>query len=307
MSGFSNPIVGGAESLIRSAIKSPNYTPGVIGWIVSKDGSAEFNNALFRGELRVDGTGNAYILIYERPVPNRPTIELMPNVVGAVPAEIFADNGQLFISAPALPPEVGGATLVLDDSNPGVHKAQFYSSQAGATMTLEVQGGLDLVLTQTDSHIRINNVDGMVQMIGNPASVIANSGAIGGAGVETVTLTLAARNWVQGRAYRLDYSSLYNVSVAPNRPIFTFRKTNNVGQILRTCDLAAVNTGQHTAELSCIFTVGAATVNAALVITLGTNSAGFTVTQLASAGQPSWLIPYDIGAAANYANAPVLV
>lgn len=45
---FSNPIVGGT-TLIRPAIHSPDYEPGVAGWTINKDGTAEFNDVVFRG------------------------------------------------------------------------------------------------------------------------------------------------------------------------------------------------------------------------------------------------------------------
>jgi hypothetical protein len=47
--GFSNSIIGGAAALIRAAIKSPNFVSGLIGWSVNKDGTAEFQNVVFRG------------------------------------------------------------------------------------------------------------------------------------------------------------------------------------------------------------------------------------------------------------------
>jgi hypothetical protein len=43
-----NPVVGGTV-LRRAAIASPNYVPGVSGWTVNQDGSAEFNNLVIRG------------------------------------------------------------------------------------------------------------------------------------------------------------------------------------------------------------------------------------------------------------------
>jgi hypothetical protein len=54
---FQDPVVGGTV-LIRPAIRSPNYVPGVSGWSVNIDGSAEFNNLTIRGEFR----GNNFIL-----------------------------------------------------------------------------------------------------------------------------------------------------------------------------------------------------------------------------------------------------
>jgi len=48
--GFNNPIVGGTALRIP-AIQSPNYSPGVAGWIVKINGDAEFNNLTVRGEF----------------------------------------------------------------------------------------------------------------------------------------------------------------------------------------------------------------------------------------------------------------
>lgn len=50
--GFLNPIVGGGGALVRPAIKSPNYSPGVAGWTVNRDGGAEFNDLVLRGVFR---------------------------------------------------------------------------------------------------------------------------------------------------------------------------------------------------------------------------------------------------------------
>lgn len=40
---FNNPVVGG-ETLIRSAIQSPDYVSGTKGWAIKADGTAEFTN-----------------------------------------------------------------------------------------------------------------------------------------------------------------------------------------------------------------------------------------------------------------------
>lgn len=53
--GFSNAIIGGAEILIRSAIKSQNYVAGTAGWRIAKDGTAEFNNVTVRGNFTAGG------------------------------------------------------------------------------------------------------------------------------------------------------------------------------------------------------------------------------------------------------------
>lgn len=51
---FTNPVIAGT-TLIRTAIKSPDYVPGVSGWSINKDGSVEFNDAEIRGELIAGG------------------------------------------------------------------------------------------------------------------------------------------------------------------------------------------------------------------------------------------------------------
>jgi hypothetical protein len=66
MSGFGNAVVGGASNLIRRAIRSPNYVPGVSGWTINKDGSAEFADLTIRGTF-VGGNftmSSAGLLVY---------------------------------------------------------------------------------------------------------------------------------------------------------------------------------------------------------------------------------------------------
>jgi hypothetical protein len=53
--GFTNAVVGGAETLIRTAIKSFGYIAGVFGWRLARNGDAEFNDATIRGSLDVGG------------------------------------------------------------------------------------------------------------------------------------------------------------------------------------------------------------------------------------------------------------
>lgn len=58
---YNNPIAGG-DNLIRPALQSPNYSPGVSGWIVRRDGSVEFNNAVFRGSVFVQSGTDTIVI-----------------------------------------------------------------------------------------------------------------------------------------------------------------------------------------------------------------------------------------------------
>lgn len=60
--GFRNPLVGGV-TLIRAAIQSNPYVTGVSGWSINRDGSAEFNNGVFRGSLGVGTAPGARFLV----------------------------------------------------------------------------------------------------------------------------------------------------------------------------------------------------------------------------------------------------
>jgi hypothetical protein len=62
MSPGGQAIVGGTVLRIP-AIQSPNYVPGVSGWIVNIDGSAEFNSGTFRGSIEVGSLSGAHFIV----------------------------------------------------------------------------------------------------------------------------------------------------------------------------------------------------------------------------------------------------
>lgn len=55
---YRNSIVAGT-ALVRDAINSPGYIPGVSGWTINKDGTAEFNDLSLRGSLVVTGSASS--------------------------------------------------------------------------------------------------------------------------------------------------------------------------------------------------------------------------------------------------------
>lgn len=58
---FSNPIIGGNDTLVRDAIQSEGFVSGSTGWRIERDGTAEFNSVTVRGELDVTGTDGSYV------------------------------------------------------------------------------------------------------------------------------------------------------------------------------------------------------------------------------------------------------
>lgn len=76
---FSNPILGG-DTLIRNAIQSENYVPGVSGWAIFRDGTAEFNDITARGDI----TANRVIVTDN----NGNEISIDPGPLGVLPPTI---------------------------------------------------------------------------------------------------------------------------------------------------------------------------------------------------------------------------
>lgn len=51
-----NPIVGGVGTIIRTALQSFGFLSGAQGWIVRRDGTAEFNSLTLRGKLIIQSS-----------------------------------------------------------------------------------------------------------------------------------------------------------------------------------------------------------------------------------------------------------
>lgn len=77
--GFTDPIVGGNGSLILPAIRSPNYQPGVQGWTINRDGSAEFSDLVVTGgEFRVTDPDGSYVRVYDENPGAGAVVDLQP-------------------------------------------------------------------------------------------------------------------------------------------------------------------------------------------------------------------------------------
>ena len=117
---FGNPIVGGV-TLVRPAIRSPNFVTGLTGWSVNIDGSAEFNNVTIRGAVTIGGTS----LYYSTPTPQAHTL------VASVSATAFTDSaGNSVVAGHATYhyTAAGGFSLAVATTDLGVI---WYSATAG--------------------------------------------------------------------------------------------------------------------------------------------------------------------------------
>lgn len=60
--GFKNAVVAGTV-LVRPAIQSPNYVPGLAGWSINVDGTAEFLDLNIRGQFSTGPAGSQHVAI----------------------------------------------------------------------------------------------------------------------------------------------------------------------------------------------------------------------------------------------------
>lgn len=104
MSGFANQIIGGLSKLIRPAIQSPNYAPSSAGWTINQDGSAEFNDATFRGTVVISSGGTALLVYNGAPAAG--------NMILAISALAGTDNFGNHYNA--------GITISADSVNPAL-------------------------------------------------------------------------------------------------------------------------------------------------------------------------------------------
>jgi hypothetical protein len=174
---FRNAIVGG-ENLVIPAIQSPNYSAGVQGWRISRDGFIEMNTGTFRGSIEsgpIPGQhfivnnpatghvvdiydsgnnlicsidGNGFINTYGVGIPDVPTIQIglggiaffdsLTTQAGEVTIGEGAGSTELRVSSPVL--AAGGTSLNLE----------LVAPSASASYALLDQRGITGAVVQTD-------------------------------------------------------------------------------------------------------------------------------------------------------------
>lgn len=150
---FSDPIVAG-EELIRTGIRSSNYAAGLAGWRVARNGDAEFNDVLIRGELIVGPDPGQHIEVI--PDANFP-LAGVNNIPGVVLYNAGGDIGLLTIS-----PTTGAVSLFAADPT----FTQFAALDLDpATFTAYIGPSLTVDLTLTTFDLVVLN---SATLAGNP-------------------------------------------------------------------------------------------------------------------------------------------
>lgn len=281
-------IVGGTVLVIDS-IQSPNYVAGVSGWIIRQDGTVEFGDGTFRGQLYVAGTNGAYLRGFNDPVDG-PTLQMYPGDYSPTSFN-FTNMAGLIVTKQAAP-HVGGMLI-----NPPGYNA--------GPVGIYIQGdsfenGYD------DAFVSFNNFSGGIQKdfrdLGGgrvkSASLAAISAAVGT--TETTVLTIPATVYTRNRCYEIRSKVGAQASVSGAGIDVMVRKTNVAGQLLAElfrvpCPTNALYYGQSG---HATFVTGNSTVNAALSVSIRASSGTGTMFGSADGSRSEFSI-YDVGDAAS--------
>jgi hypothetical protein len=306
---FENSITGGQGALVRPAIKSPNFQTGVQGWSINRNGSAEFNNVIIRGDFEV-GNATTHFLI-----------------TGTIPAELVTHYAPRVMISVAISQQSAGNYIYVGLLNTGsgsqvtgtvsagvvVEYNELFASGTQPTNFIGGDGSTTFTAYGSGSAVEFNalvdllgafQIDGRTQGRGNLWVAGSTNLAVGPAAGEQILYTGPSAVYVAGRCYELRYSFLGATAAAGDITIAVRKGTTTAGT-----QLAGERTGTPVAARAetCrgwprIRNATGSPVTTQVVLTATPNAGNGTYTSTTtSVGRfEAW----DIGAAADFPNEP---
>lgn len=320
-----DPIAAGDGSLIFPALRSPNYVAGVSGWKISRDGTVEFGDGTFRGEV-IAGGGSVVLdefgIIVQRPLYNQVMyvnraagMSVISTSGGRAQIDVFAVSGRPYLNLE--PPTSGIGTVwggaamdsgftvisgsvevpwtrMLSPTANGGDPAQFLAY--GERSDSSVQPHFDMFADRLrlESELDIVDISTGVERYGRGRyNLTTESGDAALTTTPSVTMTLVSATYKAGRAYEAIMDARY---VSGNTPSVFLRKGTTAGGTV------VVDAGRVPATIgstlsfrtSMIFIVGSSDVTTQLNVTMATLAG--TATQVG----PRRVLINDIGLASDY-------
>ena len=326
---WTDPIAAGDGTLIYPALKSPNYVPGESGWQLDKEGTAELNTVIIRGDMYVDGPGISAIKGYVREVEGANGV-FIPVLDYQVDNDTFSPGcTYAYEDPPYVYYVVEGAR---NFNNPGRLPARVIVRSESSDGS-----GLSNIVIHECDNMYVLRYDAAGNIIPNAANVgiygycsvtgpvygdvflagLDNTdtgrGVIYSQTIATVSSTIGATEgqvfssgslFRKNRAYEITARGKVNVNTAAGAPNFKFRKSNVSGQILYDfggvwCGTTGAN---YNVTMTGVFTVGNADINTAWTLTM-TGSSTWT----ANFGNPRCVELRDIGPSSAFVGYTQLV
>lgn len=312
---FGNPIITGSGFLIRDNIKSSNFVIDTSGWIIRKDGFAQFSNVQIRGssnlldllvtgQLTLSGSlrvtndsgatgtsinfGNGPYAFFFAPAHSvdYPTQQWAPGSVGVGVNPDPTEQAYLLLGSPKK--LLGSsADITLFGSSTDVPTSQAFIQADAVTIiaaTTTVNGDMQIsgALNSTSA-----TVNGKVPTVNITVSAdTSNSGTF--TTTETVTDTTTFTP-VSGKLYRITWSTMFQSTIAGDIVQLQMREDNLTG-----VSFGVIREGIPNANASARFIyVGywlAPSASAKTMVTTAVRGAGTgTLTRMGSSTRPSYL------------------
>jgi hypothetical protein len=306
----SDPIAAGDGSLIYPALKSPNYVAGSTGWFLDRDGNIELNDAVVRGELRVEDPNGSYILIdatagttfIDMQPPQNLSQTTFPGTLTTVSFPGL-DEASMILYSPIF---TGQAQSFIE----------LYSNLAtdagirinGRTLLGIVADDVEIDTPQIATDARITDLAGS-ERYGNgfvASNIRTTDIAIPTTSPGVLLHTISGFTWQANRAYRVTVTAPYAGS--GSQPVLALRKGNSTAGTLlvdngRLPYTAGGNTWFHV--WYAVFIVGASPVASDICVTAG-SSVTNTVTQKGVSQNPALMEVHDIGPSSRYPGFPAI-
>lgn len=285
--GFANAIIGGAETLIRSAMKSVNYVANIAGWRLSRDGDAELNDVTIRGTLLVQSPSGSFVEIFGDEVSSRVVLQPPDSVTPGVtfdPSQIFADSDgndtNLTIAAPSVKTPFQSQIAEIDMGYQALGDESIISLRAKDIVLADDDSfGMQLRDNVADFTGLVNAVEGFTvngEDIGKGWwSGVTDASDSAANTAEQIILQIPSATYKAGRRYRVEVQGRIAPAGAAN-PLMQIRKgTTLAGAICMVLGRVWCNSANEYAGPGPIkFIVGASDVTTALALTMdgGTTS-----------------------------------
>ena len=240
---FTDPIVGGT-TLIRTAIRSPNYAAGTAGWTINRDGSAEFNQITSRGTVIV-GTAPGQVILDENAGNGR------LSATGIDGTKLVVDTGltagismtpalsghsyqeasiEAFVNGAGTHHPVTLMTSPCDQANPGWTSAIVLSGASATSTLCTIQ-----MATQNDSPPNSGAMVNSISILPATGSTVITTNGSGDATISTPYTTL----W----AFMVMNGDVQNYTIVNNRTGFPNFPGNTVGLRVFQADTGAPHVG----------------------------------------------------------------
>ena len=255
---FRNPIVAGTV-LVRAAIESAGYVAGSTGWMIGRDGTAEFNEVTVRGAVEISGSNS--LLMYS-----------------AAPA-----LGDLLM---ALAP-VSGA----DEFGNAYQEGLTVGDSTGKQIFITMQGGSPLIYLLS-GRPQITAVGGSANLIqevtqGSGASGYEQLQVVGAA--DSTQLDRVGSTWLSSSQDGSRIPQIQEFYLDPLGSFHTYRVTSYAGVAISAGSIVAVHPGTGNARTNVAvaetWQSAASLINATLWTTTGvTNPLRFRLEPQGSGG-----------------------